>query len=613
MCGFVSLISPEINERLLKGLRDTLIHRGPDGEGLWIGEASKEYKVGLAHRRLKILDLSERGAQPMWTHDAQQGIIFNGEIYNFKDLRAELKSKGIVFKSETDTEVLLNCYKVYGLDFVKKLNGMFAFTIWDRTTNQLIAVRDRFGEKPLYYSYLPKGGVILASEIKAILAHPNVEIEHDQEMLDNFSIGQINYTTNRTYFKGIYKVRPSHIMIFDEKGQLEAETRYWKPSITPEDRKFTNGDIQRFRDLLEKSVKGRFQADVDVGICLSGGLDSSLITGIASRIAKPKLALSARFPSDPTIDEGVYMDSVLNYTNVDGLAVYPTPKGLMEENEKLHYYQEEPFLSASMYLEWCVQKAAKASGITVMLDGQGADEVLGGYQYYFQHFQFDLVKRLKWLSFFKETYLFSNRLHREAEKYEESERRFRKEICYSSSSFLSLLRTSYNNISNDIVSEKNVGRFRYQQLHGLMYDMLPSQLHSADRNGMAHSIESRFPFLDYEFVDWCLSLPASFLVHNGWQKYILRRSAENIIPSNVQWRVDKVGFAAPLDKWMRHDMKDWCQDRLGASCLKTFKNYASDQIAIKWQEHLNGVDNSWNLWRWISLAEWLAIKWNKVK
>lgn len=361
MCGLVSLISPEINERLLKGLRDTLIHRGPDGEGLWIGDASEGYKIGLAHRRLKILDLSERGAQPMWTQDAQQGIVFNGEIYNFKALKADLQSKGIIFKSETDTEVLLNCYKVYGVSFVEKLNGMFAFTIWDRTTKQLIVVRDRFGEKPLYYSYLSKGGVILASEIKAILAHPDIEIEHDQEMLNNFSLGQINYTTNKTYFKDIYKVKPSHIMIFDEKGQLKAEKRYWTPSLSTEDKEFSNRDIDRFRDLLEKSVKGRFQADVDVGTCLSGGLDSSLITSISSRIAKPKSAVSARFPTDPTIDEGSYMDSVLNYTKVDGLAVYPTPEGLMEENEKLHYHQEEPFLSASMYLEWCVQKSAKAS------------------------------------------------------------------------------------------------------------------------------------------------------------------------------------------------------------------------------------------------------------
>ncbi len=614
MCGFVSIIAHQVDERILRGMRDMLRHRGPDSEGLWIGTTREGWKIGLSHRRLKILDLSENGAQPMWDDDRLCAIVFNGEIYNFKELRRSLQEKGYTFRSHSDTEVLLKAYIAYGLDFIHHLNGMFACTIWDERKQELIVIRDRFGEKPLYYGYLPKGGVIFASEIKAIVAHPQWNVRIHEAMLDAFLKGAMPYESDETYLRNIFKVPPSHLMIFNGKGELTFKKRYWEPPVYAEKTVWSQEDSEEFLYLLQKSVKDRFQADVPVGTCLSGGLDSSLITCIAyqTRHTKPFAAISARFPKDQTLDEGPYIDAVLHHCKGTGLFVTPSPLELVETMDDLHWHQEEPFLSASMYLEWCVQKKAKASGITVMLDGQGADEILGGYQHYFQSFQLDLLSEKKYASLLKETYLFNRHLHKASILYSNPSRRFNKNIAYS---FSFLAKQHWNRLpffENGVFNSKDIGLFRYRVLHGLLYDMLPSQLHSADRNGMAHSMETRFPFLDYPLVDFCLNLPRDALIRRGWQKYILRQSTKHILPKSIQWRADKVGFAAPLDLWLREDLKKWGHDLLQQPDVKHMASGHNISLEHVWKKHQKGEDHSWEIWKWISASYWKNIKWTKA-
>lgn len=616
MCGIVFLISEKpVQEETLAAMRDTLIHRGPNGFGQLIEKNRAEYHVGLAHRRLSILDLSENGKQPMENPMNNTVITYNGEIYNYIEIREELKNIGYEFATQTDTEVLLKSYEAWGTDCLKKLNGMFAFVIWDRKNQVAFVARDRFGEKPLYYATLPGKGVIFASEIKAILAHPEISFSPcDITMLNYISHSENIYEENKTFYKGIVKFPIASAALLDNQGHIKTIFSYWQPNLQVKenfDRKRTDV-YEKFLYLFKKSITLRMRADVSLGMCLSGGLDSSAICSLMPELISEKRVLeslnsySVRFDSDPTISEGEYIDCVLDKTGLKNIAVSPDESNLLSDIEKLYWHQEEPFLSSSMFLEYKLYEAIKQNNTPVILDGQGADELFGGYQNYFRLFQLDLLQSGSFLNLAKDTYCFNKRLLNESKKYVDSKRRFNHKIAYN---FFELIAVYFKRRMSKQNSIKNItaqGYFRGMIEYNIRSRSLPAQLHSADRNSMAFSIETRFPFLDYELVDYCLSLDTQYFMHEGWTKYILRRSLQGILPKKVQWRAHKVGFAPPQDVWLRQGLKEWAYHHLFEGNLSHFPQFSFEKTKQMWDKHQRAShDYSWELWRWISLNQWL--------
>ncbi|TFY99676.1 asparagine synthase (glutamine-hydrolyzing) [Ramlibacter rhizophilus] len=619
MCGFVALFAPtgSFNADLVIRMRDRLTHRGPDGAGLAIKPCGP-LSVGLGHRRLSILDLSDAAAQPMTSSDGTATIVFNGEIYNFIELRDELSREGVAFRTHSDTEVLLAAYRHWGTDCLSHLNGMFAFAIWDEARQELFVARDRFGEKPLFHARLPGGGHAFASEMKALFAHPALAPEVNQKELERFTLGQYLEDTEDTLFAGVQRLAPASALVIDHHGVVARRWRYWIPDYTR-----VNGPrsmreaSEQFLHLFQESIRKRLRSDVPVGTSLSGGLDSSMIVCVLAdmRLKGTQFhqnSFSARFDEDPTLSEGDYIDLVAQRAQVQAHAVSPDPVALMEESRRLHWHQEEPFLSASIYLQWCVARLAREHRTTVLLDGQGADELLAGYQFYFPSHQLDLVDQGRWLQLAWTTFRFTSGLRRASLQYADSRRRFNERVALDRQQLQAARRSppgvSAGPYSIGVPPAQPGMRLRRQIAEALQYNSLPMLLRYADRNAMAFGREGRLPFLDYDLVDWCISLPDSALIQGGWQKYVLRRSGDGILPKQVQWRADKVGYAAPLDVWLRGPLKEWAWQRLDDSTLKSLPHHDVDQLRSLWDQHQRGEGNhSWALWRWISLAEWLQM------
>jgi asparagine synthase (glutamine-hydrolysing) len=619
MCGFVAVVSrTRIAPATLDRMRDRVAHRGPDGGQSWIERLDDSW-LGFGHRRLSIIDLSHAADQPMFSRDRQTVLNYNGEIYNYVELRAELEKLGRIFATRSDTEVLLQAYEQWGPDCVGHLNGMFSFVVWDAHSKQLFAARDRFGEKPLFYASLPSGGIAIGSEMKALFAHDDLEARQNPEVVTTYVDGGYYEDGEDTMFAGVKRLSPAHALLIDQQGTITRKWRYWTPDYTSPQIGYNEREaVDRFRELFARSVQMRLRSDVPVGTSLSGGLDSSLIVCTLSglRATTPVLSqktFSGRFDGvDETLSEGPQIDAVVARSGVEPYAVSPDPLRLVEELRSLHWHQEEPFLSASIYLQWCVMRLAAQNDTTVLLDGQGADEVLAGYQFYFKSYQLDLVDRRRLIKLYLETSRFRRRLHHASRSYESSQRRFDRDIAPSFRALLPSLRTRMGLYGGPytvgVPPIAHGMRLRRQIAEALQYNSLPMLLRYADRNAMAFSRETRFPFLDYDFVDWCISLPDKAYVNNGWQKYLLRQAGEGVLPPEIQWRADKVGYAAPLDLWLRGPLKDWAYRMLFAGRIVDVPGYDAASLRGLWDDHQDRrTNNSWPLWRWISLEEWLGL------
>jgi len=619
MCGFTAVISKnELPPEVLDSMRDRLEHRGPDGARSWMTRTDTA-TIGLGHRRLSIIDLSHAADQPMFAADGRIAIVYNGEIYNYVELREELRAHGRVFKTASDTEVLLAAYERWGPDCLQHLNGMFAFALWDDSRRALFVARDRFGEKPLFYTRLPGGGMALASEMKALFAHPDVVATPSTEVVGQYVAGRFFEDSPDTLFAGISRMMPAHAMLVGDDGTIRRNWRYWTPDYTAIRSDYHEPEaFDEFRELLTRSTRMRLRSDVPVGTSLSGGLDSSAIVCLLARErgSTPTLTqntFSGRFDdTDPTLSEGPQIDLVVKAAQVDAHSVTPQPDQLAAESELLHWHQEEPFLSASIYLQWCVMRLAHENRTTVLLDGQGADELLAGYQFYFPSYQLDLIDRGRLMRLARDTYVFRRRLHAASRGFADSHRRFNRDIALSWRTLARSLRPQgsvYHGPYDIGVPPAQRGmRVRRLIAEALQYNSLPQLLRYADRNAMAFSRETRFPFLDHDLVDWCIGLPDEAYINNGWQKWILRASAEGLLPPAIQWRADKVGYAAPLDVWLRGPLLEWGRERLFSGPVIDVEGYDRSAIELLWHDHQKGQANhSWALWRWISLNEWLTL------
>lgn len=549
MCGISGIINRSlkpIEKKEIQEINDLIQHRGPDDEGFYIG---KNFAFG--HRRLSILDLSSDGHQPM--HYLEKYVItYNGEVYNYLEIKEELLKDGYIFQSHTDTEVILASYDKWGEECVKRFNGMWAFAIYDKQKDIIFCSRDRFGIKPFYYTEI-NGKFVFGSEIKQLTAFYNEVYVNKKILMDYLIIGYEDHT-NETFFENIYKLEQSNNLVYDLKTNNFSVKKYYelKQNTTLLDE---NDSIEKYRKQLAESIKIRLRSDVKVGTCLSGGLDSSSIAAIASKkyFEQSKSLFTAIHAqsTESDNDESFFAKEVSAYCNLDLNIVEPSEQEFIDIIDEVIYTQEEPFGSPSIYMQYFVMKKAKELKCTVMLDGQGGDETLLGYERYYPAY----LKSLHFIEFVKE-FINSSKNSRLTKK------QLIQYFIYFTSTKIRLknLRktnkfikdTYFSKISNDIL-EKNVNCylniFDLQNME-IFSTQMPHLLRYEDKNSMRHSIETRLPFIDYNVLETALSINNQYKINNGWTKYILRRVVNGILPKNVVWRKNKFGFEAPVKSWL---------------------------------------------------------------
>ncbi|MEP6712056.1 MAG: asparagine synthase (glutamine-hydrolyzing) [Ferruginibacter sp.] len=579
MCGIAGIISQNqtiINSAVLKSMADALAHRGPDGEGFWV---NKKNTAGFAHRRLAIIDLTESGAQPM--HYLQRySIVYNGEIYNYLELRKELQKAGYAFISGSDTEVILAAYDCYKERCLQYFDGMFAFAIWDEKLQLLFAARDRFGEKPFYY-YIDKTVFAFASEMKGLWAVGiDKEIEN-KTLLNYLALGYVQNPSDKsqTFYKNILSLPPSHYAFFNLPEMQLTIKSYWdidKQYTQPVNEKAAQNKIEL---LLKTSVIRRLRSDVPVGSSLSGGLDSSTIAYFISEALSNKNGSAANFKTFSAVfpgfekDESSFINEVSQQLKFKNFCVEPSAEQLITDFEKLCFHQEEPFPSSSIFAQYKVFELAKANNVTVLLDGQGADETMAGYHKYVHWYLQELVSRYKFSAAKKERHaLHKNNIH-----FKWNVKNVMASLLPSHAA-IALEKNEYKKIiHNNNLSKSLLANLRGREWEGIykpivtklndilyfntMENGLEELLRYADRNSMAHGVEVRLPFLNAELVQFIFSLPSKYKINQGYTKWLLRKMAENKLPSSVVWRTDKVGFEPPQKRWMQNDnFKDYLHE-----------------------------------------------------
>lgn len=547
-------------------MTDVLVHRGPDAEGHWINSP-----VALGSRRLAIIDLSEAGNQPMQYLD-RYVIIHNGEIYNYLELKDELQKMGYKFMSKTDTEVIAAAYDHWKEECLDHFDGMFAFAVWDQKEKELFAARDRFGEKPFFY-FTDKEQFVFASEMKALWV-AGIERKVNLKLLFNYlTIGYVDNPNipEETFFENISKLPAGSYLKLSPDGNRDdlqpTIFNYWDIEIENENKSITDADaIDQFGQLFQQSVKRRLRSDVPVGTSLSGGLDSSsviaamhsLISHLPVAIGTPLTAFSAIFPGFEK-DESSFAKIVGDKFYLEHFTTTPDTASLYADLKKLFYYQEEPFSSASIYAQFKVYELAHQKGTKVLLDGQGADEILAGYHQYYKWYWQELFRKRKLASShevaaakelgIKERFTWKNRIAALFPEFATIvlERQYLVNALKQedlTKDFVQLQSKEAYYITPEIFTLNGVLYFN-TCLHGL-----EELLRYADRNSMAHSREVRLPFLDHALVEFVFSLPANFKIRNGWTKWILRKTMEKHLPPEITWRRDKTGFEPPQQQWL---------------------------------------------------------------
>ncbi|MBS7007119.1 asparagine synthase (glutamine-hydrolyzing) [Anaerostipes sp.] len=595
ICGYLAKDEALQEELLLHKMGKAILHRGPNDVGYF-----EEKPIGLCHRRLSILDLSSKGHQPM-EYNTRYVLVFNGEIYNYLELRQELKEKGYSFDTNTDTEVILASYDCWGTKCLERFNGMWSFSLWDKQRKQLFCARDRFGVKPFYYN-INKERFLFASEIKALLCDSNIErIANAPIVFDYLTQGLVEHT-NETFFEGIYKLPAGYFMIVDSELNIHKECYYDITFSDETDGKLNVRDQNQCREILEDSVRLRLRADVPVGSCLSGGLDSSSIVCCMDELLKkePRKTEQHTFSfctEDKRIDERKYMEEVSKATDTIPHQVFADEEDLKCELEDLIYFQDEPFSSTGMYASYCVYREASKNGITVLLDGQGADEILCGYRkariYY--------IKKL-----IKEKRIFSALAELLGAFSQIKGTMFLKNDLYKIKKILSKREVKINSDylnKNFVKVEKGYDYSRQNdfQHNDVFVSSLPALLRYADRNSMAFSIESRLPFLDYRFVEFCASLPIGKKIHHGWSKYIMRNSLQ--MPDLIKKRKDKIGFATPEDSWLKNE-RDYFRSIFKEEKIWSEAFIDTNQLLKNWDSILDN-NNGAGLFRYICLELWM--------
>ena len=588
MCGIAGIISLErpIPAETIRRMTDIVIHRGPDDEGYmsWgriegnlpsdrftqsgittSGEFEQKHRSGsiaFGHRRLSIVDLTPAGHQPMCSADGRFWIVFNGEIYNFRELRTELIRDGQTFSSSSDTEVILAAYRRWGTNCLHHFNGMWSLVIYDVREHTLFASRDRFGVKPFYFA-VDQERFGFASEIKQLIAAGFGNGRANKDGVAQFLLSGTINATRETLFEGIVQLLPGEALRWSISDGISAIqiNRYYRPNFNPA--MSADGDLSdyraRFNYLLNDAVNLRLRSDVPVGTCLSGGLDSSSIVVTASRILREGNGLRTHqtFTScfeDPSVDEWEYASAVALATGADAHRVFPNLDLLWDEIRSLTWHQEEPFRSTSIYAQWNVMRLAHQRGLKVVLEGQGADEVLAGYHRYIPEYVASLIRTGE---FSEATQALCAMRKTGILTASESIWRFLPKVLrgllhlrwFREPATRPLMHHEYSCVRSE-VPPAGFQPLLYDDVFGY----LQSLLRQGDRNSMAFSVESRTPFLDYRLVEMFLGMPGVYKVRNGWTKPFTREAMTGKMPEAVRLRVDKKGFATPEVAWYHRNL-----------------------------------------------------------
>jgi asparagine synthase (glutamine-hydrolysing) len=652
MCGIAGIISPNgFEQSALRAMSHALEHRGPDGFGysIYSGESrlsvwhNQEYPVqpdrsavvGFVHRRLAIIDLSADGLQPMTNESGDLSVIYNGEIYNYLELRLELEGLGYRFSTNSDTEVLLQAYSAWGPECLRRFNGMWAFALLDLKKRMIFLSRDRFGIKPLYYS-IQNRTLTFASEIKALLAVPAVPCVPNEKIVGHYLLTELIDHTLETFFEGIYQFPAAHwaeVSLDDSVPQVKPQ-KYW--AFPLEIGNFGNGEmIDEFRSLFLDALRLHARSDVPVGTCLSGGLDSSAIVCGSELLRSDDLiphyshTAYGYCASDDQFSEKQYMQAVIDATSARMEYIEIAPDDFLNTLSRVIREQDEPFGSASIIAQWYVFQRAHQTGMTVMLDGQGADEIMGGYHYYFHSIARSLLLHddISGLLSLRKTYqkvigqfpfsihpvsLIYNILPAVMRNYAQRQRvKLSAQKVPLSVNIFGSMALSKRFIQSQVHSLPELTKYDSLEEH-LRADVqsrsLPALLRYEDRNSMAHSIEARVPFLDYRLVEFLFKIPEQMKVRGVSTKYILREAFRDIIPGVILDRKDKIGFkAAP------HLTLDLI-DKIRSNLIENQTEYEQRWFDPNGLERIfhpsyREISTEFDLWRIVNLKLWARQFW----
>ena len=617
MCGIAGILDfdgavagADVTEMLRR-----IHHRGPDDRGVY-----EDAGVALGACRLAIIDLSPAGHQPMRDESGRYALVYNGEIYNYRELRAELESLGHRFASHTDTEVVLEAFREWGERCVERFNGMWAFALWDSETRELFCSRDRFGIKPFYYRLDGGSRFTFGSELKVFGGGPSPGLRPNLSVVRDFiEFGAIDHVSE-TFFDGILKLPAAHSATV-RRGEVRL-SRYWSlEQSTP-----PPGDsVEAVRELLRDAIRLHLRSDVPIGTCLSGGLDSSAIACGVDRIwrrdGEPPADGEVRqqtftaYFTDSGYDERPYARLVVEQIGAQPAWITFSPRDLLENLPHIVAAQEEPFGSASIVAQWFVMRRAHEDGIKVMLDGQGGDEIFAGYHTNFGPRFADLLLRGS-----------LRELWREAEGFRDLHSVRRREIATSIVRALvseetvdrvrsrrsrahSLLHDDLHGLDRPARGERSTldGRLRRHLEDLLLRRQLPELLRYEDRNSMVHSIEARVPLLDHRLVELLFSLDPRDLIQRGQTKVVLRRAFADILPQAVRDRHDKIGFAAPQARWLRGELGDFAQEVFASPAFDQRGLIDADAARARLEQHRRGdVAAGFEVWRALNVELWAA-------
>lgn len=637
MCGIAGVVYSNpvrrVDSRILSRMAAAIAHRGPDADGVWNSSARNDGRhpasapavpVGLVHRRLSIIDL-ESGRQPIGNEDGSIQIVFNGEIYNFRELRRDLETRGHLFRTQSDTEVIVHLYEEFGEECVSRLRGMFAFAIWDSRRRKLFLARDRVGIKPLFLRF-DSGKLVFGSELKAVLAHGDIPRDLDPAALDEFlHYGMV--PGSRCIFRGIEKLLPAQTMTLDVDTWQVRRRRYWQLRFSPENLLGIGEWKERLLDKLRETVQLHMIADVPVGSFLSGGLDSSIVTGLASEMTSVPLRTFSMGFRESKFNELPAAREVASHFGTEHTEEVVTAD-IADLLPKLARFYDEPFADSSAIPTYLVSRIA-ARHVKVVLSGDGGDEALGGYSRYAHDLKEASIRnalpawlRGRWLSSLATAWPKADWLPRPLRlKTVLTNLALSPGEAYANT--LSLCRQPlrhqllHPDVRESTASEtaRRIAVEGFQNgcddLTGMiaadMATLLPDDyLVKVDRASMAHGLEVRPPMLDHEFLELCATIPSSYKIRYGETKWLLRQTAKSILPPAILNR-PKQGFEIPLDEWLRGPLKPMFEE----SVLSTTSPVAGliDQSVARRlfdrHEKKSGRHGS-TLWSLLSLAFWAA-------
>ena len=569
----------KLSKEIMQNMTQAIAHRGPDGEGFYYGES-----FALGHRRLSIIDLSEKGEQPMSAH--HNVITYNGEIYNFQEIRDELMLHGYHFASNTDTEVVLAAYDLWGEKCVRKFNGMWAFVIFDIKNNKLFASRDRFGIKPFYWRKTKKY-FAMVSEPKQLTFLPDWKPRLNKKRAFDFLSVGYHLHTLETMFEGVHALPAGSNMIFDlTENKMDVYSYYDLTQVETDESMTFPEAIDSFKTLFEDAVRLRMISDVKSGSALSGGLDSSSIVCKMAEFTKELETVSACFAKEG-YDERLWMDAVVRDTNIISHRVFPDLDEFVNVLDRMTWLHDEPIVWPALYTQYQVFSKAKVANISVMLDGQGADEVLAGYPKFYKPYFKNLFKKSPF------------RLPREFVAFFQLHSISPKDAFRQAAAFAKKGKQKINWLDPDFAQasyqRKPESTIREVSLNLISEVGLPALLHYEDRNSMAFSVESRLPFLDYRLVELLIKMPDRFKIKNAKRKYILRESLKDILPVEVYTRYDKMGYETPFGEWMEKN-KDFIRKELD-DAITNLKGIVTPAIRT--------IKEPLVIWRVIAFNRWV--------